>query len=77
VVKVLLTEVVGAWVSLSKGLTASTRGRPPGQVTIRDALGYPTSAVATRGHRHPQGWREGRRLSSWARNALPVAIDPG
>ena len=22
-----------------------------------------------------QGWRGGRRLSSWARNALPVAID--
>jgi len=22
-----------------------------------------------------QGWREGRRLSSWARNALPVAIE--
>lgn len=22
-----------------------------------------------------QGWREGKRLSSWARNALPVAID--
>jgi len=22
-----------------------------------------------------EGWREGRRLSSWARNALPVAID--
>ena len=22
-----------------------------------------------------QGWREGRRLSSWARTALPVAID--
>lgn len=24
-----------------------------------------------------QGWRAGRRLSSWARNALPVAIDLG
>jgi deazaflavin-dependent oxidoreductase (nitroreductase family) len=23
-----------------------------------------------------QGWREGRRLSDWARNSLPVAIDP-
>jgi len=23
-----------------------------------------------------QGWREGRRLSGWARNALPVAIEP-
>jgi hypothetical protein len=22
-----------------------------------------------------QGWREGRRLSGWARTALPVAID--
>jgi hypothetical protein len=22
-----------------------------------------------------QGWREGKRLSSWARRALPVAID--
>ena len=22
-----------------------------------------------------QGWREGKRLSSWARNALPVAIE--
>ena len=22
-----------------------------------------------------QGWREGKRLSSWARNALPVAMD--
>jgi deazaflavin-dependent oxidoreductase (nitroreductase family) len=22
-----------------------------------------------------QGWREGKRLSSWARNSLPVAID--
>jgi len=22
-----------------------------------------------------QGWREGKRLSGWARNALPVAID--
>ena len=22
-----------------------------------------------------QGWREGRRLSGWARNSLPVAID--
>ena len=22
-----------------------------------------------------QGWREGRRLSTWARNALPIAID--
>jgi deazaflavin-dependent oxidoreductase (nitroreductase family) len=22
-----------------------------------------------------QGWREGKRLSSWARNALPVALD--
>ena len=22
-----------------------------------------------------QGWREGRRLSSWARNSLPVAIE--
>jgi len=24
-----------------------------------------------------QGWREGKRLSSWARAALPVAIDLG
>jgi deazaflavin-dependent oxidoreductase (nitroreductase family) len=24
-----------------------------------------------------QGWREGKRLSSWARNALPVAIELG
>jgi deazaflavin-dependent oxidoreductase (nitroreductase family) len=24
-----------------------------------------------------QGWREGKRLSSWARNALPVAIEVG
>jgi deazaflavin-dependent oxidoreductase (nitroreductase family) len=24
-----------------------------------------------------QGWREGKRLSSWARNAVPVAIEPG
>jgi deazaflavin-dependent oxidoreductase (nitroreductase family) len=23
-----------------------------------------------------QGWREGKRLSAWARNALPVVIDP-
>ena len=22
-----------------------------------------------------QGWREGKRLSSWARNALPIAIE--
>lgn len=22
------------------------------------------------------GWREGKRLSSWARNALPVAVEP-
>lgn len=22
-----------------------------------------------------QGWREGKRLSSWARNSLPVAVD--
>jgi hypothetical protein len=22
-----------------------------------------------------QGWREGKRLSSWARNSLPVAIE--
>jgi deazaflavin-dependent oxidoreductase (nitroreductase family) len=22
-----------------------------------------------------QGWREGKRLSSWARNALPVAVE--
>jgi F420H(2)-dependent quinone reductase len=22
-----------------------------------------------------QGWREGKRLSSWARNAVPVAIE--
>ena len=24
-----------------------------------------------------QGWREGKRLSGWARNALPVAIEVG
>jgi deazaflavin-dependent oxidoreductase (nitroreductase family) len=24
-----------------------------------------------------QGWREGKRLSGWARNALPVAIELG
>ena len=24
-----------------------------------------------------QGWREGKRLSSWAQNALPVAIEVG
>ena len=24
-----------------------------------------------------QGWREGKRLSSWARNAVPVAIELG
>jgi hypothetical protein len=22
-----------------------------------------------------QGWREGKRLSSWARNSLPVALE--
>jgi hypothetical protein len=22
-----------------------------------------------------QGWREGKRLSSWARNSLPVAVE--
>jgi len=25
--------------------------------------------------RQYQGWREGKRLSSWARSALPVAIE--
>jgi deazaflavin-dependent oxidoreductase (nitroreductase family) len=24
-----------------------------------------------------QGWREGKRLSSWARNSLPIAIEVG
>ena len=37
---------------------------------------YVTTTGRVTGKRHTWGWREGKRLSSWARNALPVAVEP-